>query len=131
MIDVAALVRRVGEPGQPADFASVAEVAPGEELHDEQPGAVRADPAQLDEAPHLGDSGVVADPQECRPRRPQLAEACRVLADHLPFPREAGHTVRWQGCAVPQARRGEMGRQRPEGGERHAVAGKHALDPIR
>src|SRR5262245_40864306 len=62
-----ALVGGRCEPRQGADLLAVTEVAPGEELHRVEPGAVQADPAQLHQLPNLRRRSIPGLPDELPP----------------------------------------------------------------
>src|SRR5262249_57463717 len=61
MVEQAAPIGRPHHPREAADFAAIAEPAPGEELGHEHPRALLTDAAQLQQLPDLNHPGFVGE----------------------------------------------------------------------
>src|SRR6266508_108269 len=118
---------RVRESGEATHLTPIAELSPGEELHDVQPRAVDADAQELVELAHLGNRWIIGGLEQ----RPALllehSDPGRVAEHSLPFALEPHAEERGQRRAVPETRRHEMGGQLLDARERHTLARQETL----
>src|SRR5262249_11336049 len=103
-----ALEGRRRKPGQRAYFLAVAKLAPAEELHRVQPGAVRADPAQRVQLPHLLQHRIRNPAQLLAALRRQAIDQPVVEQRPPPLPREARLQTFWQCRSIPLPQGGEL-----------------------
>ena len=90
MIEKAAPIRRPHYPRDAADFAAIAEPAPGEELRHEHPRALLADAAQLQQLPDQYHRRIPPLAQFTSARAFEGVNVCGEQGDFLPLMCHAG-----------------------------------------
>jgi hypothetical protein len=102
VLEIATLVVRVGQAGETTDLATIPELAPGEEFHHVQPGAVDAHAAELVELPDPSNRRIVRRLQQGAALLLKGADALRVAEHRLPLALEATTQERRERAAIPQ-----------------------------
>ena len=130
VVFVAALKGCRGQAGQGAEFAAVMKVAPGEELHDEEPGRVLANAFEPQQLAYLGHGRFL----RLADRRAAFGFQFQdLLLYELPAGELAAQardqTVR-QGCAIPEAQLGQVGQEVAIHVEVDALADQQAFNAI-
>src|SRR6266540_1526327 len=102
---------RVRESGEASHLPPIAELAPGEDLHDVQPRAVDADAQELVELAHLGNGWIIGGLEQHPALFLERLNARCIMNDRLPLALEAHTEERRQWRSIPQPRRHQMRRQ--------------------
>ena len=131
VVGFAALPWGRGEARQAPDLAPILELSPGEELHDEQPGALDPNAAELHQITDLLKGRIVGlGTQALLPFGLQGVDLLAYALKTNPFSFESGAEFGGKGRAVPEAGVAEMGWELGVQGEPQALGGQEAVDTV-